>query len=119
MVLIPLKCINQFYALKVSPLDKNYGQSFLFSTKVKSYDVENILGFIKGSKFSDEYIVISAHYGHEGIKYGKIYNGADDNASGVGALFSFAEYFKTNPPKHSIILAAFDAEELAISCLGR
>jgi len=32
----------------------------------------------------------------------------------VSALISFAEYFKNNPPKHSIILAAFDGEELGL-----
>ncbi len=44
----------------------------------------------------------------------EIYNGADDDASGVSALFSFAEYFKQHPPKHSVILIAFDAEELGL-----
>jgi Zn-dependent M28 family amino/carboxypeptidase len=29
-------------------------------------------------------------------------------------LFSFGEYFKNNPPKHSVILAAFDGEELGL-----
>ena len=49
-----------------------------------------------------------------GIRNGKIYNGADDDASGVSALISFAEYLVQNPPKHSVILAAFDAEELGL-----
>ena len=40
--------------------------------------------------------------------------GADDNASGISALFAFAEYFKKFPPKHSVILAAFDGEELGL-----
>jgi Zn-dependent M28 family amino/carboxypeptidase len=73
-----------------------------------------VLGFIRGTKFPKKYIVISAHYDHEGIKMGKIYNGADDNASGLSALFSFAEYFQKNPPEHSVVLAAFDGEELGL-----
>jgi Zn-dependent M28 family amino/carboxypeptidase len=48
------------------------------------------------------------------VSEGKIYNGADDDASGVSALISFAEYFNENPPKHSVIIAAFDAEELGL-----
>ncbi|RRN77328.1 M20/M25/M40 family metallo-hydrolase, partial [Pseudoxanthomonas sp. SGD-10] len=46
-----------------------------------------------------------------GIQNGKIYNGADDNASGVAALFYLAEYFIKNKPNHTLIFAAFDAEE--------
>lgn len=106
--------INQFHILEVLPLDKKFEQSFYFSKNGKSYYGTNILGLIKGTENNEKYIVISAHYDHEGIKKGLIYNGADDDASGVSALISFAEYFKNNPPKHSIILAAFDAEELGL-----
>ncbi len=106
--------INQFHSLKVLPLGKNYEQSFSFINKRKQYNGINLLGLIKGKESPKKYIVISAHYDHEGVKYGKIYNGADDNASGLSALFSFAEYYKKNPPKHSVILAAFDGEELGL-----
>lgn len=106
--------INQFHTLKVEPLGKSFEQPFSFLKKQKVYNAVNILGLIEGSEFPKKYVVISAHYDHEGVKYGKIYNGADDNASGIGALFAFAEYFKKYPPKHSVILAAFDAEELGL-----
>jgi Zn-dependent M28 family amino/carboxypeptidase len=106
--------INQFTAVNVLPLGKNFEQPFLFSNDSKNYNGVNVLGLIKGSLHPETYIVISAHYDHEGIKNGVIYNGADDDASGISGLFSFAEYFKNNPPKHSVILAAFDAEELGL-----
>ena len=106
--------INQFMAHGVLPLGKDYGQRFSFTSEGKHYNGNNILGLIKGTLYPEKYIVISAHYDHEGIKNGVIYNGADDDASGVSALFSFAEYLKTNPPKHSVILAAFDGEELGL-----
>lgn len=106
--------INQFHSLGVLPLGKTYEQSFVFIEQKLDYKATNVLGWIKGTEKPNSYIVISAHYDHEGIKNGTIYNGADDNASGLSALFSFAEYFKSNPPKHSVILAAFDAEELGL-----
>lgn len=106
--------INQFQLFNVLPLGKSYVQPFSFTNEGKLYSGKNVLGFIKGSLHPEKYIVISAHYDHEGIKNGVIYNGADDDASGVSALFSFAEYLKNNPPKYSIILAAFDAEELGL-----
>ena len=71
----------------------------------------NFIGEIKGRKVPEKYIVITAHYDHVGIEDGKIYNGADDNASGTAALFALASYFKKNPPAHSLIFVAFDAEE--------
>lgn len=106
--------INQLEALDILPLGKNYEQPFMFTYHEKQYNGTNILGLVKGTDNSEKYIVISAHYDHEGIKNGQIYNGADDDASGIGALISFAQYFKKNPPKHSVILAAFDAEELGL-----
>lgn len=71
----------------------------------------NFIGQIKGKKAADKYIVITAHYDHDGIKNGEIYNGADDNASGSAALFAIASYFKKNQPDHSLLFVAFDAEE--------
>ena len=105
--------INQFHALQVKPLGKSFEEPFFF-VKKKNYEGVNVVGLVEGTKFPKKYIVISAHYDHEGIKNGKIYHGADDNASGLSALFAFAEYFKKNPPQHSVILAAFDSEELGL-----
>ncbi|MGH7128536.1 MAG: M28 family peptidase, partial [Planctomycetaceae bacterium] len=45
------------------------------------------------------------------VRQGEIYNGADDNASGTGALIEIARWFAAHPPENSIIFAAFDAEE--------
>jgi Zn-dependent M28 family amino/carboxypeptidase len=71
----------------------------------------NVLGYVEGTKLKDKYIVVTAHYDHLGTRNGEIYNGADDDASGVVALFAIAEYLKVNKPQHSIIFAAFDGEE--------
>ena len=108
--------VNQFKKLNIAPFLRNYEQPFTFEGRrdKKTYEGANVLGLIKGSEKSDKYIVISAHYDHVGINKGEIYNGADDDASGTSALFAMAEYFKDNPPKHSVIIAAFDAEELGL-----
>ena len=62
----------------------------------------------------NEYIIIGAHYDHLGIVNDTIYNGADDNASGTAALLTLAKHFVTHQPEHSIVFAAFDAEELGL-----
>ena len=72
----------------------------------------NVIGMIKGE--TDKTIVITAHLDHLGIRDGKIYNGADDDASGTAALITMAEYFKQKTPKHTLIFAAVDAEEIGL-----
>ena len=51
--------------------------------------LRNILGKIEGKR-PDEYVIIGAHYDHLGfdpaLDGDQIYNGADDNASGVSAV---------------------------------
>lgn len=84
----------------------------------------NVIGFIRGSRFPDRYIVVSAHFDHIGyvgagscraIGADSICNGADDNASGTAALLNLAQHFAANRPAHSIVFAAFDAEEMGLS----
>lgn len=74
----------------------------------------NFVGSIKGKKFSNKYIIVTAHYDHVGVRDGQIYNGADDNASGTAALFAIASHFKKKQPDHSLIFVAFDAEEMGL-----
>ena len=54
---------------------------------------------------------MSAHYDHIGVRNGQVFNGADDNASGTAALFALGKYFSEHRPEHTVIFAAFDAEE--------
>ncbi|MBJ7484735.1 M20/M25/M40 family metallo-hydrolase [Brevundimonas sp.] len=77
----------------------------------KRYAGTNILGLIPGTRVPDRYIVISAHYDHVGTRDGLIYNGADDNASGVATMLEIATRLKAQPPEHSVIIVAFDGEE--------
>lgn len=92
------------------PLLNSYQQPFIFEgiddPKVNG---KNMIGYIPG--ISEKIIVISAHYDHLGIINGKIFNGADDNASGVAGLLKIAAHFAKNKPNYTLIFAAFDAEE--------
>lgn len=74
----------------------------------------NLIGRITGTRFPSRVIVISAHYDHLGSRNGRIYNGADDNASGTAALLEVARHFSRNPPQHTLIFAGFDAEEVGL-----
>lgn len=87
------------------------------STRGKNLkDSENVVAFIKGSEKPDEVIVISAHLDHEGVKRGKIYNGADDDGSGTVAILEIAQAFNEaakagKGPKRSILFLHVTGEE--------
>lgn len=93
-----------------------YGQTFIKSFKSDSLVGRNIIGVVPSKYYSDEYIVISAHYDHLGVLDKRIFNGADDNASGVTALLNLAEMVSSmrkakEGPTRNIIFAAFDGKE--------
>jgi Zn-dependent M28 family amino/carboxypeptidase len=88
-----------------------YQHPFSFMRRDTSVTGVNIVGHVVGASNPARYIVVTAHYDHLGVRNGEIYNGADDNASGTAALLAISAYFTRNQPQHSIIFAAFDAEE--------
>ena len=77
---------------------------------------KNVVGLIEGSDpaLKGELIVLGAHYDHLGVKNGQIYNGADDNASGSAAVIEIARALAGTRTRRSIIIAAFDAEEIGL-----
>ncbi|MEQ7156360.1 M20/M25/M40 family metallo-hydrolase [Brevundimonas aurifodinae] len=77
----------------------------------RTYNGVNVLAVIPGTRVTDRYIVITAHYDHVGIADGQIHNGADDNASGVATALEIATRLKAAPPEHSVIFAFLDGEE--------
>jgi len=102
--------IKRFDALNLKSFKPGFKHPFTYTDRSgKQVNATNVLGYIKGK--SKDAVVISAHYDHVGINKGLIYNGADDNASGVSALLAFAEYFSKHKPEKTMIFAAFDAEE--------
>lgn len=107
---------KRFKETGIVPFGPEYRQRFEIKQRGNAQVLEgvNFIGQIEGRKKKDKFIVVTAHYDHEGIKNGEIYNGADDNASGTAALFAIASYFKKNLPDHSIIFVAFDAEEMGL-----
>ena len=102
--------VNQFDSLRLAKAGDSWLQPFKLRSDT-SKTGHNVIGIIKGSRYPDSYLVITAHYDHLGTRNGNIYFGADDNASGTANLLALAQYFTQNPPQHSLILVAFDAEE--------
>ena len=90
----------------------NYRQEFV----VKGNAANNVIGILRGKSKPEEFVIFSAHYDHIGFaKHGedKIYNGANDDASGTTAVVALAKYFKElNQNERTIIFVAFTGEEV-------
>lgn len=84
---------------------------------IKENKLANVVGVLPGKKLKDEYVIFSGHYDHIGT--GKpengdsIYNGANDDASGITAIIELAKHFKAQKNnERTLIFAAFTAEEV-------
>lgn len=91
---------------------KNYRQEFV----AKGKQANNVIGILPGRSRPNEFVIFSAHYDHLGVKDSgddKVYNGANDDASGVTAVITLAKYFKElNQNERTIIFVAFTGEEI-------
>ena len=113
--------LTAFQRIGLEPVGDGYTREFSFVGRRDGVEYRgvNVVGMVRGSEHPERYIVVTAHYDHVGIgapdeSGDSIYNGADDNASGTAALLALADYFARNQPAHSIIFAAFDAEEMGL-----
>ncbi|MCF6214079.1 MAG: M28 family metallopeptidase [Flavobacteriaceae bacterium] len=113
--------IANFYKnlnINAAQANENYFQNIpkAFFNGLSDANSENVVAFIKGSSHPNQYVIVSAHYDHLGEKYGQVYYGADDNASGTSAVLEIAEAFKTavlagHRPKRSIVFLNLTGEE--------
>jgi len=92
----------------------SYRQNFE-SRNIKMF---NIIGVLEGKSKKDEFVIFSAHYDHLGMKNKGdgdiIYNGANDDASGVAAVLALAEYYKKVGTERTLVFTAFTAEEIGL-----
>ncbi|VXB07696.1 Bacterial leucyl aminopeptidase [Flavobacterium sp. 9R] len=90
---------------------QSYRQDFL----IKDKKANNVIGIIPGKSKPNEYVIFSGHYDHLGMKESgddKVFNGANDDASGITAVITLAEYFKKkNDNARTLIFVAFTGEE--------
>ncbi len=118
--------VGRFREAKLKPIEPwpEYAQKFSFTHRsiigtvvpgrqaTTDYpDAHNLGAVVRGTALPDVYLLVSAHYDHLGIRDGKIYPGADDNASGVAAMLETARYVAAHPLRHSVMFVAFDGEE--------
>lgn len=94
--------------------------SLVMNVDVKVGESHNVAGIIPGSDLKDEYVLYTAHWDHLGIgapiEGDSIYNGANDNASGVAALMMLAKKYRDLEiqPRRTIVFIAVTAEETGL-----
>jgi len=91
------------------------GDSFLIEFEHNGKKGQNVCG-IKQGKSKDIY-AFGAHYDHIGYDDkgdDKIFNGADDNASGTSTVMALSDYFKDKKTEKTLMYMAFDAEEIGL-----
>jgi len=109
-------------AKEFRPVTLKAKANFDLKQTVRPFKSHNVVAKVEGSdpKLQDEWVVYSAHWDHLGkhdeLSGDKIFNGAADNASGVGGLLELATAFtKMKPaPKRSILFMATTAEEAGL-----
>lgn len=136
-----LYIVSVLKSLGIQPLGKDYFQFFEACRKERqrksrwqvhadsisllkkgihrSLRLRNVLGMIPGKR-TDEYVIVGAHFDHLGVDPhlagDQIYNGADDNASGVSAVLQIARAFAESgqQPERTVIFAFWDGEEIGL-----
>lgn len=79
--------------------------------------MDNVLAIVEGRSSTAEVVVVGAHLDHDGIdEAGRIYNGADDNASGTAAVLAMAAAFGRaaahgSRPARAVVFALWNGEE--------
>jgi Zn-dependent M28 family amino/carboxypeptidase len=78
----------------------------------------NVVALLEGSdpRLKNEWVLVTAHFDHDGVNGTQILNGADDNGSGTVALLEIADAFaqaarEGHRPKRSVLFAAWNSEE--------
>jgi Iap family predicted aminopeptidase len=81
----------------------------------------NVIGMLQGAdpEVADEAVVVGAHFDHVGIgrpvNGDSIYNGADDDASGVVAVLEIARALVSGPaPRRTVIFLLSTGEEMGL-----
>jgi Zn-dependent M28 family amino/carboxypeptidase len=108
--------LQRFKEAGIQPIGDSFERPFTFKAGGSPDERSgvNIVGVIRGRREPERYLALTAHYDHLGVRNGQVFNGADDNASGVAAVLAVAARLSADKPDHSVLVAALDAEELGL-----
>ena len=89
---------------------------FLINKRTLTLQSSNVIALLPGTDKKDEFVLITSHYDHLGIRGKEIYYGADDDDSGTTSVLQIAEAFakarnEGHGPRRSIVFMTVSGEE--------
>ena len=85
---------------------------------LRQVKLRNVVGVLRGSDpaLKNTYVLLTAHHDHVGIRNGEIYNGANDDGSGVVSVIEVAGALAAQKerPRRSIVFMTYFGEELGM-----
>lgn len=100
----------------VAPIEQSFGRTTAHRNgETRNVEGTNLILTLPGKDATGPILEITAHFDHLGQKGDETYNGADDNASGVGALIAILKSFRAAPPDHDVRFIWLDAEEMGLT----
>jgi hypothetical protein len=110
--------VDQFRGLKLEPLFEGDFAQPIPGKEPGTVQGRNVGARLRGSDpvLRDQWVIVAAHFDHLGVRRGRLYPGADDNASGVAMMLEVARTIvqAPNPPRRSIMFVGFDLEEIGL-----
>ncbi len=102
--------------LNTDAFSKKIKVSYTFAEQKVNANASNVAGYIEGTDKKDEYVILTGHYDHLGMRNGKIYYGADDDGSGTCAVLEMAEAFakakaEGHGPRRTVVFMTVSGEE--------
>jgi Zn-dependent M28 family amino/carboxypeptidase len=110
--------IKEFRQVKLEPVFRGeFGQN-VPGKEPGTVQGRNVGAMLRGGDqaLRDEWIIVAAHFDHLGVRSGRLYPGADDNASGVAMMLEVARSMaaESTRPKRSVMFIGFDLEEVGL-----
>lgn len=110
--------VDAFQTLKLEPLFDGKWEQPIPGREPGQITGQNVGAILRGvdPKLRDEWVIVSAHFDHLGVRGGVLYPGADDNASAVAMMLEIARTMTQAPekPKRSLMFIGFDLEEIGL-----
>ncbi|MGE5236732.1 MAG: M28 family peptidase [Acidobacteriota bacterium] len=112
--------VEKAHSREFRPIPLGIRTSLVVNSDITRAQTRNVMGMIRGrdAKLRDEVVVFSAHHDHLGVGRpdatgDRIYNGARDNATGVGMVLAVARAFAAlpEPPRRSVLFLFVTGEE--------
>ncbi|MEP7280189.1 MAG: M28 family peptidase [Bacteroidota bacterium] len=87
-----------------------------YAENKETTNASNVAGYIEGTDKKDEYVILTGHYDHLGMRNGQIYYGADDDGSGTCNVIEMAKAFAKakadgNGPRRRLVFMTVSGEE--------